>query len=198
MTLDFKQLIDVDQKQNEIRRGAQQIRNNHVTTSAEQYLHDLFDYFLKNLQDIADEIYNEALFKKDIDGLKFTALSLSECVETGTKHFLPLYNHIINGYSAGGMFREYTNFKKDHAVFKEKAEKLCKRQSKILGMQLQKINKDKRREKLNKYIMAPIRMIAEKGLTIAGLIAVFKFCYHWILITWDKLVLVLASIHLFK
>lgn len=194
MVLDFKQLIDIDHRSSKIRREAQKIRNNNFNT--EQYLHDLFNLFSSEIKDLATEIYNEALLQRASINLNFTVSELTESIEIGTRHFLPLYKQIINGYNAGGMFREYTNFQKDYAAFCEQAEKLCKKHADALGVEFKSLLAKIKSERKNytcSLIAAITGIISVAGITIAAMIYIGKSLYNYFLFFGGKLTSLLTT-----
>ena len=144
MILKFENLIDVDYHCDKINRSAQKLKNEYAPiVNAAQYLQALFDFFLDDIENVAHEIYGEALDEASKGLIKFSALELKESVLNGTQHFFDLYESIINGYNMGGMFREYDKLEKDRATFKIRAKQASKKQSETISSEYRRLLKKK-------------------------------------------------------
>jgi hypothetical protein len=183
MSLDFNEFLNIGQHYKKIEHGAQEIREKYAPRPAatKQYVHNLFDFFLSDIRNTANDIYEEILHKKDRLGytLKFTPADLRGCIEGGTYSLLTTYNRIISSVSMGGMFRDFDNADKEKTLFNREAEALCKKQGEIFETKYIKLLEKYRRENLT-YVGAvlggitgaialmgtAVALIPEKAVTV--------------------------------
>lgn len=167
MNYDLKNFIDTDQHYRKLQRNAQKIRSKQPMCQTNVYLHDLFDYFISDIKHIANYTYREALLKQSKNEIKIKPSELKILIKNATESFLQDYNRIIQGYNAGGMFREYDNIQADIDLFKECAKQTCEKQCDIYFAKYQDSLKKQRNNKrmLSASIIAAITGIA--GIVVA-------------------------------
>jgi hypothetical protein len=167
MSHDFKSYINVRQSDERIKRAAQKLKQEYSSAghSTSNYLHALFEFFLKDIKNVANEIYSQMHHAKRRDGLKFDALSLSKCIQSSADHFMDVYDRIINDYNIGGIFRDYDKFERDRDSFKQDARQLFIQQSESHSLEYVQSLKKESREKRT-YIAAVIGAVA----TVVGII----------------------------
>ncbi|HAT1825494.1 TPA: hypothetical protein I8Y94_002900, partial [Legionella pneumophila] len=146
-----------------IKRHALKIRNEYAPiVDTVQYLHSLFDFFLDDIENVANVIYEKILHELDKGSIKFTKSELKTCISNGTQRFITLYESIIKGYNFGGMFREYDKFSEDLTVFKFRAQQ----QSKIQSESYTNFLKRKRRENWNSWATIIAAIMSTAGVVI--------------------------------
>lgn len=123
------EFFDKEQHHEKIHRNAQKIRNSQPMAQAKQYLHDLFDYFISDINEIAKQVYEEAILRHSAGQIDVTPTHLRNEILKITESFLDNYNRIIQSYNSGCMFRDYENAAKDIESFKTNAKKTCEKQS---------------------------------------------------------------------
>lgn len=151
MKHDLKDFFDISQHYAKLQRDAQKIRNKQPMAQTSLYLHDLFDHFIKDIGDIAEQIYDEALLKHSKKEIKIIPSELKILVIRGTESSLESYNRIIQGYNMGGMLREYDNVQKDIDLFKLRAKQTCTKQSDICSANFKNHLKKQRNENWTFY-----------------------------------------------
>ena len=167
MSHDLKNFIDISQHYGKLQRNAQKIRSKQPMAQTSVYLHDLFDYFVNDIEDIASQIYREVLLKQSTKEIKITPSDLRILITNGTESSLEIYNRIIQGYNMGGMFREYDNVQIDIDSFKKRAKQTCEKQGDIYAAKYKDHLKKQRNDQrmLNASLVAAITGIA--GIIIA-------------------------------
>lgn len=167
MNYDLKDFIDVNQHYSKLQRNAQKIRSKQPMAQTNIYLHDLFDYFISDIEDIANQTYDEVLLRQSKKEIKITPSELKILIQNVTESSLQSYNRIIQGYNMGGMLREYDNVQTDIDAFKEHAKQTCKKQSDLYFAKHKESLKKQRNDQrmLNASLIAAITGIA--GIVIA-------------------------------
>lgn len=173
--IDLKDIIDIKQHQNKINREVQKIRNNHPLLQTNLYLHDLFEYFISDIEDNANQIYHEALLQGSLKKIKIEPSKLEDLIRNGTMMLLDDYNRIIQGYNAGGLFRGYDNVQNDIEFFKVRAKQACEKQSTIKAEKyINYLNiKCEERWTLNASIIAAIAGVFGVVMTILTIVMNF-------------------------
>ncbi len=168
LSLDFNNFIDFEHHYEKIQRHAQVIRNKYApTVDTIQYMHALFDFFLDDIKNIANEIYNGALDEANKGCISFSALEVKECIINGTKACFDLYMRLINGYNAGAMFRGYDKLEKDIDSFKLRMHRVSQKQSESLYSKYAIFLKKERRETRNSRSTIIAAVMSTLGVIIA-------------------------------
>ncbi|HAU0815510.1 TPA: hypothetical protein ACT9IY_000143 [Legionella pneumophila] len=168
MSLDFNIFIDIEHHYEKIQRHAQVIRNKYAPIAdTAQYLHALFDFFLDDIKNIANEIYNGALDEANKGCISFSALEVKECIINGTKACFDLYMRLINGYNAGAMFRGYDKLEKDIDCFKLRMHQISQKQSESIYSKYSTFLKKERRETWNSRATIIAAVMSTLGVIIA-------------------------------
>lgn len=159
-----------------IQRHAQIIRNKYApTVDTVHYLHGLFDFFLDDIKNIANEIYTGALDEANKGCISFSPLELKECILNGTKACFDLYMRLINGYNAGAMFRGYDKLEKDIDSFKLRMHRISQKQSESICSQYAIFLKKERRETWNSRSTIIAAVMSTLGVIIATIALCISF-----------------------
>ncbi|WP_298624311.1 hypothetical protein [uncultured Legionella sp.] len=167
LPLNFEDFIDVDYHCHKINRYALKIKKEHAPIAdPAQYLHSLFDFFLDDIKNVANEIYEKILHELDKGSIKFTKSELNTCICNGLQRFIALYENIIKGYNFGGMFREHDKFSEDLTAFKFRAQQQSKIQSESVCSKHTNLLKKKRRENWNSWATIIAAIMSTAGVAI--------------------------------
>ncbi|HYF97745.1 MAG TPA: hypothetical protein VD770_02060 [Coxiellaceae bacterium] len=74
MSIDLKDFFNENQHYEKIKRGAQKIRSEPSSIHFNLYLHDLLNYFIKDIGIVAKQIHEEALLKRSTNEMKVKPL----------------------------------------------------------------------------------------------------------------------------
>ncbi|HAT2138358.1 TPA: hypothetical protein I8027_000760 [Legionella pneumophila] len=167
LPLNFEDFIDVDYHCHKINRHALKIKKEYAPLADPvQYLHSLFDFFLDDIENVANKIYEKILHELGKGSIKFTKSELKTCISNGTQRFIALYESIIKGYNLGGMFREHDKFSEDLTTFKLRAQQQSKIQSESICSKHTNFLKKKRRENWNSWATIIAAIMSTAGVVI--------------------------------
>ena len=108
------------------------------------YFPQIYEFFLNDLEESANHLYEKIIFQKKLKTSKLTPEGLRQKIYSELILLIPVYERTIQGYNMGGMLRNYDNFDEDKNQFLADAEERITDLSNQLYFQYRdSINKNK-------------------------------------------------------
>lgn len=162
----MEKIVNADKHYTKTLRKSLKIKAAAQLGSVADYYHNLYDFFLLDLEEVGKQIYEEVIDYHHLDSSKLTPSTLKNYIDSELSRMMPNYERIVNGSNFGVMINEYKKFDEDKQHFQAEAKKLIYKISSSLYRQYKEsITIDRR------SFWTLIAAIAGVILTLIGLIS---------------------------